>query len=279
MLRFLAISGVMLTCLLAPRGPRAVAVFQEPGAKPATNSDVVIVEHCRIKFAQRATLASGQMGILKSVLQKEGLPVQENKPVAAVDDSVQQARIIVATEEAKNKIDILYAKKAVELAKTEVEKAEAVNRDIEGTVPDIEVLKLKLAAERGALQVGLAEHEARVKELQLKLAETELKTFVINAPFNGIVTKVFKHQGEAVRQGDPIVEIVNPNVIRAEGTVLLKDAWRIKTGDTVVLEPGKIAGEVHHNAGRQTGNVSGQSCVCRRRRRAVQRKSPRLGEY
>ncbi len=235
MRRFLVFSGGLLACLIVLSIPRHAATSQKPRAKSADTIVAVHVEHCRIKFIQRATLASGQIGILKFVRPQEGDPVQKDQPVAALKDDVQRARVAVADYEAKNNIDILYAKKAVELAKTEVLKAETVNRDVEGTVPDIEVLRLKLAADRGVLQVGLAEHEAEVKSLNLRLAQSELSSFEVKSPFDGIVTQVFKHAGEAVRQGDPILEIVNPDRIRAEGYVSLKDAWRIKKGNRVVV--------------------------------------------
>lgn len=233
--RGLVILLLGLVCALAAQTRQALA------APP--RDDVVDVERCRIKFVQRATLASSQVGIVKFVRPaEEGKPVEKGQQVAGLDDDVPQAKVAVARKEIENDIDIRYAKSAAALAKTELKKAEEVNRAVAGTVPDIEVKRLALAADKSVLQIELAEHQNQVKALNLKLAEAELKSYVVTAPFSGIVTQIFKHPGEAVRQGDPILEIVNPERIRAEALVPLTDAWRIKPGDRAqVLLDGPFA--------------------------------------
>lgn len=199
------------------------------------SAEAVLVEHCRIKFVQRATLAAGQVGVLRFVGPQEGDRVKKGDKVAAIADEVPVAQLAVARKEQENDIDVRYAQKAAKLAKVELEKVEAANREVAGAVPDIEVLRLKLAFERSELQAELAQHQAAVKKLNVNQAEAELIAYGVEAPFDGVVTQVAKHQGEAVRQGDAILEIVNPDRIRAEGSVPLKDAWRIKRGDPVIV--------------------------------------------
>jgi RND family efflux transporter MFP subunit len=226
--------------------------FDSPAQQPAAGqrndpkageslSTVIDVPRCRIKFVQEATLAAGQSGILKSATPVEGSTVKSGALIAGLEDDVPRAQLAIARQEAKNHIDVLYAKKAEEVATVEHQKAKAANADGSKTIPEIEVLRLKLAAEKAQLQIKLAEHKDEVNRLTAKLREAELKTYEIRAPFDGVVINVFKHKGEAVRQGDPILEIVNPKLVRVEALVPLNDTLRIKTGDradVVLLAPG-----------------------------------------
>src|SRR5262249_13012083 len=42
-----------------------------------------------------------------------------------------------------------------------------------------------------------------------------------------------KVKGEAVRQGDQVLEVVNPQRVRIEGTVKISDIWHVKPGAQV----------------------------------------------
>ena len=71
--------------------------------------------------------------------------------------------------------------------------------------------------------------------LQRDLKQTDLAAYSILAPFDGIVTKVYKQRGEAVRQGDPILELTNTDHVRVEGWVDLDYAWRLSLGNRVAV--------------------------------------------
>ena len=216
-------------------GSRKTGSRKKPLQSAAKSSKVVVVDHCRLNFVEQALLASGRAGILKFVTPKEGTFVKKGTLVAGLADKVAQAQLEITKQESKNKIDILYAEKAEKVAEIELEKARSANKEVAGTVPDIEILRLKLAAERSTLQIKLAKHKLKINTLKEVLHEAELKSLRIKAPFSGIVTQVFKHQGEAVRQGDPILEIVNPKLIRVEALVPFRDTLTIKVGDRVEL--------------------------------------------
>jgi multidrug efflux pump subunit AcrA (membrane-fusion protein) len=47
---------------------------------------------------------------------------------------------------------------------------------------------------------------------------------------------VFKSKGEAVRQGDPIIELSSTKRVRVEGYVNVKDIWNVKRGNRVMVK-------------------------------------------
>lgn len=195
----------------------------------------VELARCRLKLIDKVTLASDRPGILKFVEPKEGLSVEKEQQVAGLHDEVARAKLARAAKEVENDIEVRYAKKASDLAAVEFQQAEQANQRVAGAIPGIEINRLQLAAERSLLQIEQAEHTLEINRLVQAEAAAELKTLAIHAPFAGIVTQVFKHKGEAVRQGDPIIEIASTNRLRAEGYVDLVHVWNIRVGDPVVL--------------------------------------------
>ena len=67
----------------------------------------------------------------------------------------------------------------------------------------------------------------------MEKAAAELRTCRIEAPFDGKVRKVFKHKGEAVAQGTPILELISTRIVRVEGYLPVEDLWSVKRGDPV----------------------------------------------
>jgi len=199
-------------------------------------NDAVEIDSCRIKYLHRATLASEQAGVLQLVQPKEGHAVSKGDVVARLHDDIVRAELAVAEKKAENDIDIRFARKAAELAKVEVERVRLANKKVPGTIPEIEVERLKLDAERSVLQTELARHEFVLEQLNREVVNVRLQALSVQAPFDGVVVRIFKHTGEAVRQGDPILEIVNPDVLRVEGSVSLQQAMKLQPGDRVEVQ-------------------------------------------
>ena len=205
-------------------------------SRPAVGSagrKTVLVERCRIKLIDEVVLSSHRVGILVSVEPQEGDSVQAGQEVAVLNDEVAQATYATALKKADNNVNVRYTEKASAVAEVEYQKALKVNDDVPGAVPGIEVLRLKLAAERAVLSIEQAEHEFAVNTLLLAEAKADLKTYRVEAPFDGIVTRVHKQKGEAVGQGDPILEVISTRTVRVEGHVDIKDALEIKAGAPV----------------------------------------------
>jgi membrane fusion protein (multidrug efflux system) len=102
----------------------------------------------------------------------------------------------------------------------------------------IDLQRLKLAEEKSRLSIQKAEHEVAINAMKAKQAEAELNTYHIQAPFKGTVSRVLRSRGEAVKQGDPILEVVNTDTVHVDGKVIDRDIWRVKVGCpvTVVLD-------------------------------------------
>jgi len=202
------------------------------GAKP--ESKMVPVSNCRIKLIDVVTLASGRPGILDFVEPQEGDRVAKNQQIAGLMDRVAMAQLAIAEKRAGNDVEVRYSQAAADVAIVEYQKGVMANEKFPGTIPDIELKRLGLQAVRSKLQLEQSQHNLEVAQLESE--ERQLETFRVKAPFDGVVSRVYKAKGEAVNQGDPILELVSTQRVRVEGYIDLEHAWAIKSGMRVKVQ-------------------------------------------
>lgn len=204
---------------------------QSPVQRP-----VIAAQDSRILLKLEAILASERPGIVEAVLDEEGVVVQKDQEVARLKDGVTRATLAKEQEKARNDVQIRFAQKSSEVADKELEISASANKRLPGTVPEVEMQKLYLASEKARLQIEQAQFEMKIAVLTVNENEETLKTHQVVAPFSGTVSKIHRKRGEAVKQGDPILEIVNADIVKIEGFVTAAESYRIRPGDKVEAE-------------------------------------------
>lgn len=229
---------VLLYCCVSPgsKGLFSSTAVADDNAAGASTQTPIVLHDCAIKALNTARLATDRPGVLSLVEPKEGDAVRTGHVIAKLVDFVPQANLEVAKLTAENDVEVRYSQKLNEVDANEYNKALDANKQHTNTVPNIEVQRLRLAEQRSKLQIEKAEHEMAVNSLKAKQAEAELKTYWIVAPFDGTVTRVDKHPGEAVKQGDPVLEVVNTDMVQVHGRLTEKDVWRVKSGAPVAVQ-------------------------------------------
>ena len=208
-----------------------------PPQKPA----VIRISDCRIVLIDHVTLACDRPGILKAVECKEGQRVMARQDLILIADDVARANLAVADRKGGSDVEVRFHKKASELAEVEYKKnAEANQKAVDAgkgaPVAPLEVEKLRLTAEKAVLSIEQAEHELAVNKLNADVTRAELATFSVKAEFEGVVTRVYRKKGEAVHQGDPIVELINPDRVRIEGRIGLSQLRFARQGGRVKVK-------------------------------------------
>jgi membrane fusion protein (multidrug efflux system) len=121
------------------------------------------------------------------------------------------------------------------MAKADVQVAEARLAQVEATRKKVDIAQQEVRAARHAILEAQASLElAKVGDLQiesarqqiaerygtvesarrtLQLAETNLGYTRIVAPYDGIITKKWRHLGDHVRPGDPLFNVYNPELL------------------------------------------------------------------
>ena len=212
----------------------------------------MVVSNCRVSLLQRASLAGSRMGVLQNVDVAEGDRVERGQVVATLRDDQAQQALAIATKEMSNSVELRLYKKTSELATLEYSKAVELNRSIPGGFSELDIKKLRLAAEKSVLQIEQADFLQQMAALRKKEAEVILESYRIVAPFSGVVLQVHKQQGEALGSGDAVVEIANFDLMRVEGFVPVAASGKVHAGDPVIVE---VAGIESQRPSRFEGRV------------------------
>lgn len=172
-----------------------------------------------------------EAGVLIKMPVTEGAQVSKGDLLAVVDDREAKATLQIAEyslqsaqQQAKEDIEIRYAKAAAAVAEVDLEQDQKANASHPGAVPEIEIRRKDLDLKRARLQIEKAQKdqvlaglEAKTKEAERDAAEMALEWRTILAPFDGEVVNTYRHQSEWVNPGDPIMKLVRFDRLHVEG--------------------------------------------------------------
>jgi RND family efflux transporter MFP subunit len=201
----------------------------------AQSPEVLTVREVRLSLVERALLAAERTGVLDRVHVREGDVVAADAPVAQLRDQLLRAQLEIAERHLQNDVDLRFSRKAAELANLEFAKSVKVNEGTAGTISEMELRRLRLAGEKALLQLEQAQLQLDIARLEREEKRVQLAAYQVIAPWSGVVLRVHKRRGEAVREGEPIVELADLSKLRAEGVVSLADALKLQPGQPVRL--------------------------------------------
>ena len=196
----------------------------------------LLLNKCHIKLVNSVVLGSDRPGVIAYMEPKEGDEVRAQQKIVGMLDGGAQAALKIAQQKAENEVQIKFAKVSAEVAKAEYDKNLEANRSVKGTVTFVELERARLNWQKAVLQGENAEFEQKIAKLEVEKATEDLKTFHIEAPFDGVVRKILKQKGEPVSQGTPILELISTRVVKVEGYIPIEDIWSVKKGDTVEVQ-------------------------------------------
>jgi membrane fusion protein, multidrug efflux system len=237
-------ASILVLAFTAPNAERFQSAVRADDGSGVSSGRPIEATVSAIKAVHQALLATERPGVVDFVGPKEGDVVHKGEILARLADAVPKANLEVARLTADSPVEIEYARLLNAVNEVEYRKAVLANERQPNAVTDMEVRRIKLEADKSRLQIEKAEHETRINVQKAVQAEAELKTYWILAPFDGVVTSVKKQKGEAVRQGDPVLEIVNTDAVRVEARVKDVDIWNVKVGSKVAV---RLAFSDKHN--------------------------------
>jgi HlyD family secretion protein len=160
------------------------------------------------KQAKPLQVPSEVRGIVKELLVKEGQRVKKDDVLLRLDD--RSARLDVELAELrvqKAKLEIDSAKATSGEAKAQFDRAMAVHRANPAALSQEELSMRKFVWERHEFDVGARQVDLKTAQMQLRAAQLQLDTYVIRAPIDGVVYRIQRRPGEAVRDLQTVVQI------------------------------------------------------------------------
>jgi macrolide-specific efflux system membrane fusion protein len=207
-----------------------------------------------------ADLPATEGGVLMAIKVREGEEVKAGDLLAQIDDRQAKAaktaahhRMLGAKKEADNEISVRYSQAKNLVAKAAYDKGVDANFRVPGTTPELELQKLKLEVVASALEIEHSQYQLQiaainvdVRQAELDLANLDVVRRQIKAPISGVVVKRHREEGEWVRSGDPIVQLLEMDRLRIEafldGTQLAPaDVFKRPVSVTVTLPHGQKA--------------------------------------
>ncbi|PQO38944.1 hypothetical protein C5Y96_03470 [Blastopirellula marina] len=218
-----------------------------------------------LKIIESVEIPAQQSGVLKMVKAQEGTIVDRGEVIAKIDDEekileVEKAKVDfdIASREAKNDVNIRFARKSLEVAAAELMRSEEALSIAEKSVSQTEMDRLRLLVEKSRLEIEQSEEKtaiakltAQLRDAELQIVKTQLKKHQIESPIQGMVVAVFRRSGEWVETSDSVVKVVRIDRLRAEGFIRNEEAMIELIGSKATVtveipnrEPIHVEGEV-----------------------------------
>ena len=214
-------------------------VFLCVPAAAQTTTENPSISHCTVSAKLDLRIPAQDAGVLKVMLVEEGDTIKAGDPLgkladteAVVQKKVAENALARAKEQAASEIEINFSTKAAGVSKAVYDAALAANAAVfarggkNPPYPETETRRLRLDWERAGFQIERAqmekrmaemEYEARVAELDGANAAVERRRFF--APFDGKIIQLYRHKGDWVQPGDPILRLMSFKTMTIKGDV------------------------------------------------------------
>jgi len=202
-----------------------------------TGQTLVLSEPGTIIFLQKSEVAALREGVLEKVELQIGMPVKKGNPIGTLHKEVAALTVTKNQLLAKNVAGIKKAQAQREVAASKVARNERLNQRLKGAVSEEDMAKDEAEFKFADASLVEAQEQKAVNEAELALAEQVLKEHTITAPFDGLVARVLKHEGESVRANEAVVELANLQKLGVTAFVPLHYAFRVKEGQIVEIQP------------------------------------------
>lgn len=210
-----------------------------PNTRPAQRG-IVNVPYALVTAIDDVKVPARDAGTITKLNVKGGELVNADFVLGIIDDRdtlakqrIAQGELDAANAQFNSKAEIEAARKGYEVANAEWEQAKEIRRERRGAISDQEYRRAEFQAQRAFAQIQVAETDnlvagltAKMKKAQLDATDIELGKKQIEAPIQGQIVEVYRHMGEWVQPGDPVLRLVRLDKVRVEGFVYAAEAGR-----------------------------------------------------
>jgi WD40 repeat protein len=258
-----------------PLVAQAVANAPQPAGHPAEAqmlaSDPIVIPNCRLATIIKEEVPSQQDGVLEFIgvelkdgeraqpgeetykvqvdgvtrlyrRLKEGDRVEAGQLLGQVDDIIARAEVKIgeAKLKAANADKVASDKTRDEAQQRWWTQQKLYNDGIRGATSQEDLRGAKLAYDRYISEAFSKVEAINVATQEMDKALKTLDKHKIKSKISGKVKAIYKQPGEAVRSTgpvDPVLQIQNYDLLRAEGQMEQQYAQDVRKGDEVVIEP------------------------------------------
>jgi len=202
-----------------------------PVTAPAPLGKGPVLPECHVQLIQAVDVPGIEAGVLITLEATEGMDVRYGMTLGHIDDrepkaqrAISQLKHNAAKAQAESDVEIIYTHAAYEQAHDEyLRNLRVIEREPRGiTAVDLSRVKVAEAKAKAAWKKAEIDkrqliYESETKEAEVAAADVSIQRRQILAPFDGRVTNVYRHPGEWVAPGDPVIKVIQLDRLRIEG--------------------------------------------------------------
>lgn len=226
----MSVTAALLSLALALPG-------QVSSGSPAPSERYAVAPDCVVSLIDEAQVPAKVAGFLVEIPAQEGLKVKTGDLLAKLDDREIQAQkkvaefeYQVAAAKAREALRVEAAQASHSAKMFELQKSRAANVNVAGAISQLEIKKLEMEAKHTELSIKIAQQEfetdgltAKGRAAQIEAADALISYRHVDAPVDGEIVRIYKHVGEWVNPGDPIMHVVRMDRLRVEGFLNVND--------------------------------------------------------
>ncbi len=210
----------------------AAIAWSTPAADQTANAGIEVT-NCEVQCIEEVAVPALKSGPLVNVLVQVNEEVGSGKVIAVIDDRPlqlqrQAAKLErdAAAERTADDVELQFALTAQREADEELHATQDVLRKTPGVVTEANLRRLRLAAERAALEVEQSRKARRIAEIALSIRSAELQAIdeqfqrlQVKSPINGVVRELFRRSGEWTAEGETIAKLARLDRLRVDALV------------------------------------------------------------
>ncbi len=217
----LPLSHTLMT-LLAKSMAAALLIWQPmAGAVDEPTVDCVITPYLTVD------VSSATPGVIDKVYLERGDQVEQNQIVAALDSEVERAAVDIAKARSTMVSEVMLGKVNMDYDELKQKRLSSLHgRDVVSTQDKDEAERNAKAAK---LKLQHARDLHRLRQLELRKAEEELRQRSVHSPIQGVVVQRFRYSAEYV-EDQPIMRVAQLDPLNIEAIVPMEMFGKIQVG-------------------------------------------------
>ncbi len=203
-------------------------------------------------------LSSDEAGAIAELIVEEGDVIKAGGTVARLDDRVQELQVEIAEELAQTTSQLIAANQLLEKRKEISRRLDDLKK--RGHASQSEIIRAEMELSIAQAKVLAAKEEKAVREIELRRAEVQLDRRTISSPFDGIVAKIHRREGEFLSPLHPeVATIIQVNKLLASFAIMSDQLseFEIDKEYTIRLENGSLVKGTVYRIGVETDSQSG----------------------
>ena len=203
-------------------------------------------------------LSSDETGSIAKLSVEEGQTVSAGDVVASLDTRVQELQLEIANQTANNSSQMVAAEATLQKRRTVAQRLRELAS--KGHARDSELIRAELELSIAEAQLLSAREEKAIREIEQRRAQVLLDRRRINAPFNGMIAKLHRQEGEFISPLKPeIATLVQIDRLLATFMVPSSQVDQFEIGGKleIELENGRVVEGKIHRVGLTTDAQSG----------------------